>query len=207
MTQARLKKIFHESLLVELSKVPSLDSSRTLHFYNRLMTCFKSPLYLQKMTQSPFALVLDPTKIGGGRDYLDPNVITDSLNRLDANMCNIFVVDYEGKNVADPTYDEFIIDGDDIASKVSEDYHLILFYIRQLAVKVYVNGSCRSSTENIHSAKRTGEVRPSDVPPSQYRLLINKHFNEKLREGKNINYWHSKPKRILKQKPEDYFKD
>jgi len=55
--------------------------------------------------------------------------------------------------------------------------------------------------------KRTGEVRSTDLPPSQYRLLINKHFNEKLLRGKKVRYWHDKQTRILKQKPEDYFRD
>ena len=208
MSQARLRKIFHESLPIELlKKVPSLDAGRILLFINRFIACFKSASYLQRMTQSPFAIILDPSKIGTGRDYLDPNIITDILLQLKANTCNVLTVDYNGKNVVDPTYDDVVIDGEDVASELSKDHQLILFYIRQLAIKVYVNGYCIKSTDNIHSMKRTGEVRSTDIPPSKYRLLINKHFNEKLLKGKKVSYWHNKQAKVLKQKPEDYFRD
>ncbi len=208
MSQARLRKIFHESLPVELlEKVPALDPGRTLLFVNRFIACFKSAVYLQNNIELPFAIVLDPTRIGAGQDYLDPNVITNVLFQWQANAGNVFAVDYDGKNVADPVYDKVVIDGEDVASEVSRKQQLILFYIRQLAIKVYVNGYCIKSTDNIHSMKRTGEVRSDDVPPAQYRLLIDKHFKEKLLNGKNVRYWHNKPSRILKQKPEDYFRD
>jgi hypothetical protein len=204
MSQARLRKIFHESLpVVLLSKVHALDADKTLLFINRLIACFKSALYAQGMTESPFAIILDPSKIGTGKDYLDPNIIT----QWKANSCNVLTVDYDGRQIVDQTYDDVVIDGDDAASDLSKDHQLILFYIRQLAIKVYANGYCIQSTDNIHSMKRTGEVRSTDLPPSQYRLLINKHFNEKLLRGKKVRYWHDKQTRILKQKPEDYFRD
>lgn len=208
MTQARLRKIIHESLpVVLLEKVPSLDPVGTLSFVNRFIACFKSTLYLQRNTALPFAIVLDPTKIGTGDDYLDPKIITNVFTQRQLNECNVFVVDYEGKKIDDPAFNNVVIDGDDLASNISKDSQLILFYVWQFAIKVYVNGYCIQSTNNIHSTKRTGEVRPTDLPPSEYRLLINKHFNEKLLSGKKVNYWHNKQARILKQKPEDYFRD
>jgi hypothetical protein len=208
MSQARLRKIFHESLpVVLLEKVSTLDPGRTLLFVNRFITCFKSVLYSQKMVEKPFVIILDPAKIGTGQDYLDPNSLTDILLQSNLNTCNVLTVDYDGKEVADPTYSNIVIDGEDVASGLSRDHQLILFYIRQLAIRVYVNGYCINSTDNIHSMKRTGEVRPTDLPPSAYRLLINKHFNEKLLKGKKVTYWHNKQERILKQKPEDYFRD
>ena len=208
MSEARLAKIFHESLPIQLlKKVPLLDADKALRFVNRFMTCFKSTVYSQGNIESPFAIVLNATGVGTGCDYLDPNVITSVLLRQQPNECNVFIVDYEGKNIVDHTCDDIVIDGEDVASEVSEEHQLILFYIKQFAVKVYVNGRCIKSTDNIHSMKRTGEVRPSDLPPSQYRLLINKHFNEKLLRGKKVSYWHHKQTRILKQKPEDYFRD
>lgn len=209
MTKARLRKIFHESLLVVLlEKVPSLDPVKTLVFVNRFIACFKSSLYMQSSTNTiKFSIVLDPAKIGTGDDYLDPKIVTNIFARQPSRVGNVVTVDYDGKKVDTPIFDEVIIDGDDLASDLSKDKQLILFYVWQFAIKTYVNGYCILSTDNIHSAKRTGEIRPTDVPPAEYRLLINKHFNDKLLKGKNVRYWHNKSTKVLKQKPEDYFRD
>lgn len=208
MNQPRLKKIFHESLQADLMRrMPILDAVHLSEFVNRFISCFKSDVYSNKMNESPIAIILDPTRTGSGQDYLDPNIITSIIKQWNPDANNVVIVDYSGREIIDSTYGNNVIDGEDVASDLSKDHGLILFFIKQLAIKVYVNGYCVKSTDNIHSIKRSGEVYSSDLPPSQYKLLIEKHYNERLLKGKRVTYWHKKQEKILRQKPEDYFRN
>jgi hypothetical protein len=96
-------------------------------FVNRLIACFKSAVYLQKNVELPFAIVLDPTKIGTGQDYLDPNVTANILFQWQINAGNVFVVDYEGKSVDDPAYDKVVIDGEDVLRRLRASINSVLY--------------------------------------------------------------------------------
>lgn len=204
MSQARLRKIFHESLPVELLKRRELDSAKLLNFINLFVSCMKSNTYSQRMTDMPFAIVLDPDNHGTGNCFLNPTEMTHVLNQWSFSTCNVIAVDYEGLKTKDIP---FIVDGEDIASGLSKSHDLILFYINKLAVSVFVDGECVKSTLNIHTMKRTGQIRNTDKPPSQYKDLILDHFNNKIDKGKSFDYWATKKDRILKSKPEAYFRN
>jgi hypothetical protein len=208
MTQARLKKIFHENLFKDyLVGVPDLETVKWLTFINRFFSLMNSSKYYNNMISIPIVLVLDVNRTGTGLDCLDPNAIIDTFTQWNENSCNILILDIDGKVIIDSTYDDNFIDGEDVASDLSKKYNLILFYIKQLEVKFFLNGYCKFSADNIRSKKRTGEIRSTDLPPSEYRVLIEKHFNHALLKGKKITNWHDKSKKILRQKPENYFRD
>lgn len=208
MTQARLRKIFHENPSKDLLiQVPALETVKLQVWINRLLSLMNSSEYYRKMISIPIIMVLDANRVGTGDDYLDPNVITGNVTQWNENSCNVLIVDINGKRIPDSTFDQHIIDGEDVASELSEKYSLLLFYIKQLEVKLFLNGRCKYSADNIRTKKRTGEIRSTDLPPSEYRLLIEKHFNDTLLKGKKITYWDNKKKRILRQKPEDYFRN
>lgn len=208
MSQARLKKVFHEALLVEmLTNVPTLDTIGLNVFINRFFSCFKSREYSNRMLPKPFAIILDPVRCGSVKDYLNPSNIIAFLSQLKSDSCNVLFIDFQGKRVKDAAYNDVVIDGDDVASGLSKADKLILFYINQLAIRAYVNGECVASTDNVHTLKRSGEIRNTDKPPSQYRDIINDHFKKDMLSGKRFGYWENKQNRILKQKPEHYFRD
>lgn len=208
MSQARLRKILHESLLGNLLRSDTEVSVEKLSsFINGLFSCLKSTDYSKNMTPTPFVLVLDSNTIGTGESYFNPNRLTHVLTQWGFETGNILLIDYAGKAIKDSPYDKDVINGDDDVSQFSLINKLVLVYIHQLSLKLYVHGIIYYSTENIHEAKRSGEVRRSDLPPSQYRLLIEKHFKEKYLEGKSFDNWAVKKDRVLKPKPENFFRN
>lgn len=209
MDQARLRKIFHESLPVELlRRLTNLNSTKLLRFINLFISCVQSDTYSQKMTNTPFAVVLDCVNKGTGNCFLDPTELTSVINKWTEDTYNVVFVDYDGLIINSlPFNDNIIVDGEDVESSLSKAHNLILFYVNKFAVSVFVNGDCIKSTPNIHSSKRTGEVRSTDKPPSQYKALILDHFNKKMNEGKSFDYWAVKKDRILRPKPEAHFRN
>ena len=208
MTQARLKKIFHENLAKDLLiQVPDLKTVKLLVWINRFLSLMNSSEYYRKMISSPIIIVLDANRVGTRDDYLDLDVITGKVSQWNKSSSNVLIFDIDGRRIRDATYEHYTIDGEDAASELSAKYSLILFYIRALEVKLFLNGCCKYSADNIKTKKRTGEIRRTDLPPSEYRLLIEKHFKYSLLKGKRITYWDNKKKRILRQKPEDYFRN
>lgn len=208
MSQARLRKIFHESLpVILLEKCPELDTTKLNTFINLFVGCLKSGDYSKKMIDFPFVIVLDPANQGTGNCVLKPDEITQIINNYTLGTCNVIAVDYDGIKINTLPFDDcVIVDGEDIASGLSKSYNLILFYINKLAVCVFVNGECIKSTPNIHTSKRTGQISKTDKPPSQYKELILDHFNS-IDKGKSFGYWAVKKDRILKPKPEGHFRN
>ena len=118
MSQARLRKIFHESLQVELLKRrPALDTTKLLAFINLFDSCMKSEAYSQGMIDSPFVIVLDPANHGTGNCFLKPAEMTHIIKRCNLDTYNVIAVDYDGLKIKDIfSNDNVIVDGEDIAS-------------------------------------------------------------------------------------------
>lgn len=87
----------------------------------------------------------------------------------------------------------------DFSERFTEDW---IFFVEGDYLTVFANGKIIKSL-NVFNTKKS-RAFTFRRPISEYRSLINRHFEEEIARGK-LDFWHKKSDRILRTRPENIF--
>lgn len=196
-----LYKTPHEKLL---QNDDSLDIVKTTYFFFQLIKCLKSLEYQQNIQMGPVLLVLDTENVGTGLNMLSPQNMGTFLSSGTSRKCNVILIDYDGRQIV-KDFGKFTIENPADACKFSSDESKNVFFIEGNRVEVFSKGKFTECIPDIFSNDRTIKIREVTRPVSEYRLVINAHYKEKIERKDILDYWKNKQKRILKPAPEKRF--
>lgn len=202
----KLLNVFHKATLQKLLIADStLDVSKATSFYFKLEKCLMSSGYYDHSEMGPILLVLDTANEGRGSDILYPENMAQYLKSGLSKKCNVIYLHYDGRKIDKHDRKDLLIENPADAWQFSSDNRMSVFFILKNELSIFSQGKYVECIPNIYSHNKTKKISDASLPASEYRKLLNAHYNGRICRDIVVNIWQNKAKRLLVASPERIF--
>lgn len=199
---ARIHKILAEGIHSKiLLKVPFVKPIETAGFINRILSLLKSADYKANCPNFPFCIILKDQNFNSTLDLLDFQNLQNYLENNVLTTSNIISLNYFGLQL-ESDYSELIETGEE-ASNFTSNHDILLFFISGCGLQVFYKGKIIAEPPQ---DRRIGQLTGKELPISEYKKLLEKFHDTKVKKEQGFWYWENKNDFILMKKPEKHFR-
>ena len=151
----------------------------------------------------PLVICLNSDTPGSGDDMLDHVLLGAYLETGASRTSNVLIVDYDGKLIE--KVDKTVIENPADAAHAYNQDNLTLFFVSGTRLEIYYKTKILDCIPNIFTHNRSVIVSELTLPVGDYRVLVDKHYKERIGRKNLLSYWENKSKRFLVPAPEKIF--
>ena len=202
--QNYILKALTDSLYSKLSlNIQDCAPIKIANFTKNLLELLRSQNYQESKQAEPFLIVLNTKNDGDGINIYNSSYVIDTITKGHIKKCNIITVDIAGNLIEDSSSILVINNLEELSDSFTTNNE-VCFFIEGNCIDVVINGRTIKVIPDIFSIQKTRSYK-NLIPISEYRVLINKHYNEQVLREKGFCYWSNKSERILVSRPERHF--
>jgi len=199
---SRLNKILTEGIHSRiLLNVPFVKPIEAAGFINRVLSLLKSDIYRSDCPDFPFCIILKDQNTNSNYDLLDFHNLSIYFTQNNIDTENIITLNYSGL-LLDEVYTELIETGEE-ASNFTTENDVLLFLINGCSLQVFYKGMIIAEPP---LDKRIGQLTGKELPISEFRALLRKFHDTKVKKEQGFLYWENKKEFILLKRPEKHFR-
>ncbi|OPC29191.1 hypothetical protein [Elizabethkingia miricola] len=195
----------HSSIVAKLFKAfPSISPIDSDNFWNKLLRLVQSDTYIRNIDLGPITFVINFNDVANGEiNYLETANLESYFTNRGAS--NIIYIDIHGNNFEpNPFINKKISNLEEVA-EFSEENDFLYVFVKGVELKITHKQIILKDIPDFFSLNRVGHIK-SLLPITEYRKLLDRHYETEIKSERGIEYWQNKSKYELVSAPENKFR-